>query len=253
MNKEHHALLKDISSIEDPELRDYVERTAFNESYWAVTKSRSAWHFDYSRVETELESQSLFRIAGRIEADFELALSKAKPPLHGANEISPIMLPSEKEDLRKWGYSSWGTDVVEATGLLQKIGESLGLKHPDIKLNRQPPGSCKWSHIDSLVSYIRKGFVHSMEEFSLVERVFIMLTPWEPGHFISFGNSICQQWQAGDVIWFDWRHAPHATANAGHNPRSLLRITGIMTEESRWLKELDFHSISIKGGCNNEQ
>ena len=30
----------------------------------------------------------------------------------------------------------------------------------------------------------------------------------------------------GDVVWFNWRHVPHATANCGYAPRDVLKISG---------------------------
>ena len=43
------------------------------------------------------------------------------------------------------------------------------------------------------------------------------------------GNFHWTQWKAGDVIWFRWQDMPHASANAGHFPRPMLKITGKST------------------------
>lgn len=242
----HFDQLKaDIQRITDPDLRSYVEEIAFADSYWEATKQRSKWHFNYNASPDEREQNSLYRKVGRVMADFQQAIRESDDLVHRAQDISPIMLPSEELDLCKWGYSAWGTDVINATGLLKRIGESLGLKHPDIKYNRQPPGRCKWNHIDSLVSYVRQGHVKSLAEFSQVERVFVMLSDWQPGHFICFGNCTYSQWSAGDVIWFDWRSAPHATANAGHSNRDLLRITGIVDSSSDWIRGNSIKEIIV--------
>ena len=61
----------------------------------------------------------------------------------------------------------------------------------------------------------------------------IQLTDWEQGHFWSYGNYMYKQWSAGEVTTFDWQNVPHSTANAGHNPRVTLQITGIMTDQSK--------------------
>lgn len=37
------------------------------------------------------------------------------------------------------------------------------------------------------------------------------------------------QWRKGDIVWFDWRNMPHASANAGWDPRCLIQITGTTT------------------------
>jgi hypothetical protein len=40
-------------------------------------------------------------------------------------------------------------------------------------------------------------------------------------------------WRAGDVTTFDWQNLPHSTANAGHNPRITLQITGVITDKTK--------------------
>ncbi len=60
-------------------------------------------------------------------------------------------------------------------------------------------------------------------------RIQIMLKDWQQGHFFQFGNFPYQQWRAGDISTFEWRHVPHYTANCGLTPRVTLFITGVIT------------------------
>jgi hypothetical protein len=65
-----------------------------------------------------------------------------------------------------------------------------------------------------------------------IVRITIMLEDWQPGQFMIYGNSIYQQWKAGDFHIFDWPNIPHATANASHHSRTTLQITGLRTAET---------------------
>ena len=75
------------------------------------------------------------------------------------------------------------------------------------------------------------------------------MTDWEQGHFWSYGNHIDTQWRAGDVSTFDWQNLPHSTANAGHNPRVTLQLTGVVTEKTTEflsrLKRFDNYTLNL--------
>ena len=69
---------------------------------------------------------------------------------------------------------------------------------------------------------------------SQVARFFIFLEDWKPGHFFQMGTSFLK-WQKGDLVWFDWPNIPHASANAGWEPRSLIQVTGTITDVTKQL------------------
>jgi hypothetical protein len=93
------------------------------------------------------------------------------------------------------------------------------------RIHVQMPGEVWNLHLDKLEKW-------NPDYPSSVMRIQIALTDWEQGHFWSYGNYNHQQWRAGDVTTFDWRNLPHCTANAGHNPRVTLQLTGIITEKT---------------------
>jgi hypothetical protein len=78
----------------------------------------------------------------------------------------------------------------------------------------------------------------------------VELTDYEQGHFSSYGNYIHTQWRAGDVTTFDWQNLPYSTANAGHNPRVTLQLTGVVTEKTNdflsRLKRFGSHQLELK-------
>ena len=69
---------------------------------------------------------------------------------------------------------------------------------------------------------------------SQVARFFIFLEDWKPGHFMHMGTTFVK-WRRGDLMWFDWPNMPHASANAGWEPRCLIQITGTMT---KWTEDI---------------
>lgn len=215
----------------DSDLECYLRQTEIAQSYWELCKSRSSWHFDYSRPEEE-DRERLWRIIGRVELPASKLSLQDAPLLHRDDELPSSCISSEVSEKRRLGYAGWGYDVRQVKGALSAIGQSLPIKQTDVTLHIQRPGQVKWIHLDSMVSFARSAEIKSLRELQRVVRFFVMLTSWEPGHFIAFGNSVVPRWEAGDVIWFDWINAPHATANAGRNERWLLRVTGIPTPEA---------------------
>ena len=94
------------------------------------------------------------------------------------------------------------------------------------RIHIQYPGELWHRHIDKLQKWCP-------EDPTKVLRAFIQLTSWQPGQFWEYGNYHWNQWAAGDVSTFDWANIPHSTANAGHNPRITLQITGIITNKTK--------------------
>jgi hypothetical protein len=102
----------------------------------------------------------------------------------------------------------------------------FGLDDAMTRIHVQVPGQVWNLHLDKLEKW-------NPENPDSVLRVQIQLTDWEPGQFWSYGNYHHSMWSAGDVTTFNWQHVPHATANAGLEPRVTLQVTGVQTERTR--------------------
>jgi alpha-ketoglutarate-dependent taurine dioxygenase len=76
-----------------------------------------------------------------------------------------------------------------------------------------------------------------------IVRITVMLEDWQPGQFIIYGNTVYQQWRAGDCHFFDWKNIPHATANASEHTRITLQVTGLRTA----LTDPKFNIRNFKG------
>ena len=74
-----------------------------------------------------------------------------------------------------------------------------------------------------------------------LHRVFVALSDWQPGWMWQFGHEYWSEWKKGDVVWFDWRHVPHATANVDTAPRDILKISG----QSTLIDSLLFQSFNL--------
>lgn len=120
--------------------------------------------------------------------------------------------------------------VNETTHIdLWKWCKAWHLKNPLATLNIQKPGQQFPFHMDSVESYTTIPNIE--EKRKRLRRVLVMLETWSPGQVIILGTKTISHWKKGDVIWFDWYHVPHGTANFSRTVRPLLQITGETTPE----------------------
>jgi hypothetical protein len=203
-------------------------------SSWELTKQRSTYHFDNTKFDPEQDKVTyLGNIEpfwlSELEAIKELAKPKTWRTRGQGSDRSSEEYDQEEYDLEQYGY---GKDLIvgdltwEVPETFNKITESLGMDNCKMRLHIQRPGQVWNLHLDKLEKW-------NPEDPSKIMRVMIALTDWEPGHFFSYGNYIHSGWRAGDVTTFDWQNIPHSTANAGHNPRITLQITGVVTEKTK--------------------
>jgi hypothetical protein len=208
-------------------------------SNWEEAKAKSKYHFDNFKNDPMVDK---FDSLGHLKADWssELAdiIANAKPATwktrgyKGEGVMPPREdLDAEEYDLEKTGYGkdhqithlNWAI-----SDRLKKITTMFALDDCMERIHVQMPGEVWNLHIDKLHKWCPA-------EPWRVMRVMIHLSDWEQGHFWSYGNQVHTQWKAGDITTFDWQNLPHATANAGHNPRVTFQLTGVITE-----KTLDF-------------
>lgn len=104
------------------------------------------------------------------------------------------------------------------------------LKNPIGQIHNQQPGQTHTFHMDVIDSY-NNYISDPIEKEKKVKRVFIFLEDWVPGQVIMLGTKIISGWTKGDVLWFDWYHVPHGTANFSRRNRMMLQITGETTPE----------------------
>lgn len=212
-------------------------------SNWEITKARSKYHFNNFKLDPTWDCVDLI---GKIEPfwlDYLSSIiqtSKAVTWRTRGKENDPLKRQSieydqEDYDLEQQGY---GKDYV-VTNLNYDVSEiftdlinTFALEKTMARIHVQLPGQVWNLHLDKLEKWMP-------QDPTQVARYFIQLTDWEQGHFWSYGNYMYSGWKAGQVTTFDWMNVPHSTANAGHNPRLTLQITGIKTAKtSEYLNKL---------------
>ena len=202
-------------------------------SSWEHTRSKSTYHFDPRRKDTERDViqrlRSFTPTPAWANAVAEI-IAQARPATWATRgykgegrDIPPADLAAEEYDLTAHGmpadlpiaHMTWAVPQI-----FQDIADEFNLKDTMVRMHVQHPGEMWNLHIDKLQKWCP-------EDPSRVSRVFVQLTDWQPGQFWEFGNYHWNQWRAGDSIAFDWQNMPHCTANAGHHPRVTMQITGV--------------------------
>ena len=202
-----------------------------NLSNWKQGKEQSDYHFNWSRRETNgYDYKWLARFEGDWAKELEEIKLIAQPKTwatRGKNyhPDHPDLI-SEQNDLINAGMDPEQVILrkhFEFTGIWKIMIDELGLTDIKKAFHIQYPGELLNLHIDKQYEM--------NEDPKQVVRFFIFLEDWKPGHFFQMGTSFVQ-WRKGDLIWFDWPNIPHASANAGWEPRCLIQITGTMSNKT---------------------
>ena len=202
-------------------------------SNWQTLKEKSTYHFDPQRLD---RPETVMAYLGHIEPtwahDLKDIVANAQPATWATRgykgegiEAPPDELEKEEYDLTANGMSkdlpithlNWR--IPES---LQRISDAFALDNCMNRIHVQQPGEVWNLHIDKLQKW-------DPDHPEMIMRIMIQLTAWQPGQFWEYGNYHYNQWRAGDVTTFDWANIPHATANAGFNPRVTFQLTGIRT------------------------
>ena len=202
-------------------------------SNWEMSRAQSTYHFDAKKID---QAQDVVTYLGHIEPtwaqDLKDIVANAQPATwatrgyKGEGIAAPAEdLAAEEYDLTSHGMSpdlpishlTWR--IPES---LQRISDEFALTDCMDRIHVQQPGEVWNLHIDKLQKW-------DPDHPEMVMRIMIQLTDWQPGQFWTYGNYHYSQWRAGDVTTFDWANIPHATANAGFNPRATFQLTGIRT------------------------
>lgn len=211
-------------------------------SNWNIGKAQSSYHFDWKRHELSgYDYKWVGTICGDWDTELDDIKKQALPKTWGTrgkvyHPNHPDLI-AEENDLINAGMSK--DSVIfrkhfEFNGVWQTLIDTLGLDNSKQAFHIQYPGEMLNLHIDKQYEM--------NDDPNVVSRFFIFLEDWKPGHFLQMGTSFVQ-WKKGDVVWFDWRNMPHASANAGWDPRCLIQITGTNTRRTEeillgWHKEI---------------
>ena len=199
---------------------------------WELGKELSNYHFDKSIKDTDS-----FRKVGRFVGDWKDELEEAYKTMasvtwnnrwhkHGKKDPRGNLSENEIKDIIDAGGDP---DMTMYQGsytigpVMQKMIDVLGMDNCRHKLHIQLTGEVVTMHMDK----------HYELDGGEARRFLIALEDWEPGQFVVFGNQLCERWTAGDIITWEWRDIPHATANASLHKRPLLAVTGVVTDTTQ--------------------
>ena len=224
------------------------------DSFWEWSKTNSSYHFDNFQTD---RTDSTFVVLGNIpptwQDELEQIRSHSFPTTwHNLSQTGgEYGRPPMAFDKRAKDIADGGGDInkIEVTDVvddfqsfpeLQKIADSFNLAKTQLRCHVQKTGQMFTRHLDP----IHRMFADRPRppgEFNYddcgydpldIVRLTVMLEDWDPGQFIIYGNTVYQQWRAGDYHIFDWPNVPHATANASLSTRITLQITGLRTEQT---------------------
>lgn len=201
-------------------------------SSWQETRSRSQYHFDTQINDPRWDCAPFVgKFIGSWQTELEEAIQASQPTTWATRAPvppDPVTLAKEEYDLAQQGYDRDHkvTDLTWSIApIFQHMANLFALDDIMVRIHVQWPGQIWNLHLDKLEKWCP-------EDPNQVVRYFVALTPWQMGHFWNYGNYQHSHWCTGDVHTFDWQNVPHSTANAGHEPRVTLQVTGVITDTS---------------------
>jgi hypothetical protein len=174
----------------------------------------NGYHYDDSVRDGYGETVRVFgKIIGDWGIDLHVANQRAKQQIWGSRKESPDIV--------------YVADLDKDTPDLNRIVDVFKFSEViSARVDTQKPGACVTRHLDDFTGEIYDGAGDK------IIRIFVMLEDWQPGQSMSFGNTVLTYWQKGHVTYSDYEKIPHSTGNASWNPRSILVITGVVSEET---------------------
>jgi hypothetical protein len=191
--------------------------------------------------------QSSCWTAANVDFDIDIDTILNQEPLIKSNELSlTTMHPTELQYHKDNNFGN-GYDRIKPNPELLKIASAIGFaESSSVWVNNQPPGAMMGRHVDSISCFTYENSTSNInemkydknlrqpKELSPIWRCFVALADWQPGQIVNFEPSFWSNWKKGDVVFFDWRHTPHSTANCGSQHRPFLKITGVL-EDDEWI------------------
>jgi hypothetical protein len=141
---------------------------------------------------------------------------------------------NDTTNIERWlslGYSNKFTgDMCDMRGTqpswnqrFVNIYTEMGWKNIGTSYYRMNTGTVLPTHQDLYLRYIQIFQLQDQEH--RIRRAVIFLENWKPGHYAEYNDIPKVNWQAGDVV--EWQYdMPHMAANLGIEPRYTLQITG---------------------------
>jgi hypothetical protein len=202
---------------------------------WNERRKRSSYHWD-NKVD-DSESPMIWLNKVSLKGDWSHELENAVYDQTTQTNLSKLLERNSVQESLSLGlnprlksYRCFTTASDQP--LIHSMMEHLGIKSTHVKIHKQLPGDFNLLHMDTMSQDISHQ-TNTDADYDLIDdesvdtvRVVIALNDWQWGHFFQLGNTMWHKWDAGDLVYWDWKNLPHSTANAGHIPRYAGIITG---------------------------
>jgi hypothetical protein len=234
----------------------YIRGTDQSEVYWKCAEINTDWR-------AIMEKISSYSKEHRIDEDFSTDYTD-EWRIHDMEEqdtFVPFRHNSELDNQRKHGflkhYQLIEVTLTDVFPELKEVEKCFDMEWAKTDINYQPTSGAFPRHVDFLTTQLKRAVEYDPEIANLeydpvnknpvgwqLKRVLVACDNWYPGQLFNFEEHNWSNWKAGDTVDFNWKHARHATANCGYNPRPLLKITGLVRDD-HWLCKNEFRRFDI--------
>lgn len=219
---------------------------------WSYMADKAGISERYNKEDSITEFQIVGKFIGNWKEEVEYLLERYNGgygfnflnKLSKVRDIKPYTYDLDKEDMESLGISK---DSEFVSKIRPSELERERANCPAIwnmidwfgftgevmpKIHIQLPGQVFPFHFDDLTTL--KGNEENADldgNYKRYARIEVQLYDWDYGHMWGVGNSYWERWEAGEIMFHDWKNIPHGTANAGLTPRICLQISGEVTDE----------------------
>lgn len=245
-----YVLIPKIHTMNLPKYNDFDSREKF-------VQSLGHWHYDkwaknyneykkISQVDPAQYQQELAELKRQLDAvrkewnnqsqiRIRQEVAKSKN-----SENNLAILAGQENDRLQAGYdpekSMYHVRQAEPGSVWEHIGQQFGLSDSLTRLHVQFPGDVTAWHTDIFAPYhnllpsASKNNDDQVGQDLGIRRIIVALEDWNWGQCFMFGAQTWNQWQAGDVVYWNFG-VPHCAANMGFEPRICMSVTGIPTQK----------------------
>jgi hypothetical protein len=151
------------------------------------------------------------------------------------------IMKSQKEEKLQAGYhpnaAMYRVKNCESTSYFNELARQIGFNQGIARFHLQFPGEVTAWHTD-IFSPAHEFLSAAADDTSdqdvgrdrNIRRIMIALEDWNWGHILVFGKTPWINWNAGDVVFWEYG-VPHGAANMSYTPRISVSITGEITDK----------------------
>jgi hypothetical protein len=206
----------------DQEVLDSTKDELFHKR---MARHGDGYHYDSDARDAVGECYRMFgRIIYDWDIDIHVATERATSFQWGSREEHPDII--------------YNAELAEDTPDLNRVVDFFKFSRViSARVQTQKPGCTVTKHLDDFIDDTKPG--------EKIIRIMVMLQAWESGQTMSFGNSVVSYWEKGDVLYSDFEKFPHSTGNASWKDRSVLVITGAVSEETTRMLAFNFGTVKF--------